>query len=462
MSRIVLEDTLSDFFAAEDARTSNGDDRNIESAQKTSRKICIFQFPTNAANRRYIFQDSRTTPTVSSAISGLILSPQRQAWMLGGDLSVIFIADEGIPDRSTWERAEADLEDTLQVISPSTRYKAFFSHSSTSLAELVGDATVIPLLPSDDFVSFKHHVDPDTHYDVLSKRAIAFSGLPTPAARLIDFAPTPDTSIDAVITSALSTVQAQTIPFVLKLNSTWGSLGVYVIDSETSLAAAIKDVEPLLRDSLPSLNATNAHLHPFTLVLMDYVSGPCSAVNFYVRGDGTAKFSSATTQIFEDEMWSGGYIEYSAQSDFAKTYDAVLQQTAHYLMSRGYSGPCGVDIITDEGGKHHVIDINARPTGTFVLGCLRKHFVDGLGIGFASLMICIEFRGTMLSFRKRFKENLGKGLTIVLAWHEDMERGKAYASLVIGAESKNDLQDRVKQVEDWANQVGGEIFSEQP
>ena len=97
-----------------------------------------------------------------------------------------------------------------------------------------------------------------------------------------------------------------------------------------------------------------------------------------------------------------------------------------------------------------------------MLGCLRKHFVDGLGIGFASLMICIEFRGTMLSFRKRFKENLGKGLTIVLAWHEDMERGKAYASLVIGAESKNDLQDRVKQVEDWANQVGGEIFSEQP
>ena len=376
-------------------------------------------------------------------------------------MSVVFIADEGIPERSTWEKVQRNLEETLQSISYSTRYKALFSHSSSSLGRLVGDATIIPLLPSDDLVSLKHYIDPDTHYEILSKRAIAFSGLPTPAARLIDFAPTPKTSIDTVIANAVSTIQHQKLPFVLKLNSTWGSLGVYVIDSEPSRTAAIKDIEPLLRDSLPSLNATNAHLHPFSLVLMDYVEGSCSAVNFYVRRDGTAKFSSATTQIFEDEMWSGGYIEYDIQSDYAKEYEAVLQQTAQYLQSRGYHGPCGVDVITDKEGKHHVIDINARPTGTFVLGCLRPHFVDGLGIGFASLMICIEFHGPMLLFRERFGKELGAGLIIVLAWHEDTERGNAYASLVVGGESKILLQERVKGVEEWARRAGCERLSAQ-
>lgn len=52
--------------------------------------------------------------------------------------------------------------------------------------KLALDSKIVTTCPMDRVAHFPHLVDPDVHYDLLSKRTLTYSGLPVPKSTVID------------------------------------------------------------------------------------------------------------------------------------------------------------------------------------------------------------------------------------------------------------------------------------
>jgi hypothetical protein len=222
----------------------------------------------------------------------LVLMPQRMSWIIG-KMSVIFFKDEH--REATCSGLGDDLAETIGVISPHCRFEPRFCTSLGQICLSVGGSLVIPFLPSDGLAHLPHHTDPDNHYELLTKRALARSGLPTLESQLIDFS-TPETgwdskTLDNEIARAVSAIRNRRVPFVLKSNSSGGSMGTYLFRTSVDQATVEKDVTNLLRAQLQELTLENAHLHPCSLILTDFLSSDMTGINSYVRSDGQAQFS---------------------------------------------------------------------------------------------------------------------------------------------------------------------------
>lgn len=218
---------------------------------------------------------------------------------------------------------EEDLAEMVGVIDPRSRFEPVFCSSFDQVRTSVGDnSVIIPYLPSDGIVNLPHYMNPDDHYELLSKRGLALSGLPTPKAQLIDFEPPKAglcwdaDGLNKEVTRAISAIHHRSLPFVLKTNSAGGAKGTYLIRTTAEQAAAEKEVALRLRTELRGLNQDNAHLHPGSLILTDLLPDKKAVVslNFYLRNDGQAQFSSLCEQnLSKIGHWLGGVIIYSKQ-----------------------------------------------------------------------------------------------------------------------------------------------------
>jgi hypothetical protein len=381
MLQIKLEDTLHDFFAAEDSRNqTSSPPKTFISYNPISDQDLT---PTLPRNTKYIIQQWRgSNDDDCSPITNLVVMPQRMAWLVG-KMPVIFFKHEVSKeeaDPTISSHLKDDLEQTLAVLDPDCRFEPIFCKSPEEIHASIGSAEAIPFLPSDGLANLRHYISPDDHYTLLSKRGLALSGLPTPKAQLVDFA-TPkvgwdSNSLNDEIARAINAIRDRLPPFVLKSNSAGGGKGTYLIHTLEDRAMVEKDITTMLLKELPNLNLENAHLYPFSLIMTDFLPGDAISVNFYARTDGKAQFSTCTRQIFSENghFWLGGAVTYSAQAHLASQYAELIQATAKFLHSHGYHGPAGIDVMTDEAGVHNIVDLNPRPTGDFVLGCLRSHF----------------------------------------------------------------------------------------
>ena len=110
--------------------------------------------------------------------------PQRVCWVTG-EMAVIFWKDEKQDEQEAeaiYSNLEDDLAETIGVINPHCRFEPSFCTSLEQVHLAVGDLLVIPHPPSEGVANLPHHTDPDDHYELLTKRALALSGLPTPNA----------------------------------------------------------------------------------------------------------------------------------------------------------------------------------------------------------------------------------------------------------------------------------------
>lgn len=64
-------------------------------------------------------------------------------------------------------------------------------------------------------------------------------------------------------------------------------------------------------------------------------------------------------------------------------YDSLVQKTAVFLHTHGYSCPACIDVMLDKAGRQFIVDLDPRITGSFVLGCLRTHFIHAIRSMFA-------------------------------------------------------------------------------
>ncbi len=455
MAHILLEDTLYDFFAAEGRRNNTSPPSKVfVSYNPISDLDLATKLPRNT---KYLIQQWRSSDRSDfSPITNLILMPQRMSW-IAGNMSVIFFKGEKQEEQeeeAIYSNLEDDLAETIGVMSPRCRFEPSFCTSLEEIRQSAGDSVVIPYLPSDGLEGLKHLTNPDVHYELLSKRALALSGLPTPNAQLIDFA-LPERGcdneiLDNQIARAISAIHHHSRPFVLKSNSSGGSKGTYIIRTLADQAAVEKDVNSLLRSEIRNLNPENTHLHPYSLVLTAFLPGKASALNFYVRNDGQAQFSSLCEQDFSKTgHWLGASIKYSTQNELAAQYVGIMQKTATFLHSRGYYGVVGIDVMTDDVGRHNVIDLNPRPTGSFVLGCLRSHFAGELAMDEACVLPFMEFSASRADFRTAFNTELRIGEIIVLAWCSDPKRLRSHTCLAVGGRDKLSVKELCRRIEEW-------------
>lgn len=459
MLQIRLEDTLHDFFAAEDSRNqTSSPPKTLISYNPISDHDLT---PTLRRNTRYIVQQWRgSSANDYSPITNLVLMPQRMAW-LAGKMPVVFfeheVSEEQI-DLMVGRRMKEDLEQTLAVVEPGCRFAPVFCKSPGEIHMSLGSSETISFLPFDGLAELCHYISPDEHYILLSKRELALSGLPTPKAQLVDFT-APRTGWDSnnlnnEVARAINAIHDRQPPFVLKSNSAGGSKGTYLIHTLEDRATVEEDIMNNLLKQLPNLTVEHAHLHPFSLIMTDFLPGDAISLNFYVRIDGKAQFSTCTTQIFSDEghFWLGGTVTYSAQARLASQYSELIQSTADFLRSHGYYGPAGIDVMTDKAGVHNIVDLNPRPTGSFVLGCLRPHFLGVLGMDAACTLPFMEFSANRTTFEEAFKKELVMGQIVVLAWYSDLKTTRCSMCLAISAVDMVSLKQLSQVVHQWVEE----------
>ena len=183
MVQITLEDTLSDFFAAEDNRSSTASPSKVfVSYNPISDRDLATELPRNT---KYLIQQWRSSSDCYSPIMNLILMPQRMSWIVG-KMPVIFFSGEGLEERAACNGLEDDLAETIGVIKPHYQFEPRFCATLEQICQSVGDSLVITFFPSDGLTRLPHDANPNGHYELLTKRALALSGLPIPKAQLIE------------------------------------------------------------------------------------------------------------------------------------------------------------------------------------------------------------------------------------------------------------------------------------
>ncbi|KAJ3493317.1 hypothetical protein NLG97_g4809 [Lecanicillium saksenae] len=439
MSPIKLEGTVEQFFGDEAVR--NGDGRSPPAFIAYNPISDVDLMPWLPRNDRYLIQQWRPMGDLDcSPITKLILMPQRMAWALGS-MPVIFLRSNGKLDgQSLFDEVEENVARFSAAISLEQRFKGTVCDSMQRVEEATKGSQVMSFLPVDCFAETSPFFDPDTHYELQSKRALALSGLPTPPAQLVDF-DLPEMgwtaeSVEENIERAVHMIKIRAIPFALKSNSSSGSKGVTL---PASYGRKLSRITPL-----------NAALHPYSLILTELLPGDAICLNFFVTGNGDAIFSSCCGQdMSATNHWLGGTIRYSEQATLADRYAGVLAETARFLHSKGFRGPAGIDVMTGEDGVHQVIDLNPRLTGTFVLGCLRPHFAGELGFDEAGLLPFLNFNGTRNEFESTFEKEIQRGEVLVMAWCVDKSRSRSFTGLCIGAKDRAERVRLAERIVSW-------------
>lgn len=104
-------------------------------------------------------------------------------------------------------------------------------------------AKVMSTCPMDRLAHFPHLVNPDVHYDLLSKRGLTYSGLPVPKSTVIDtvigsndneqcYVWNQSERLENKVQRMIYRVHEHTLPFVAKLPQADGGSGTFVIRNE--------------------------------------------------------------------------------------------------------------------------------------------------------------------------------------------------------------------------------------
>ncbi|EME40773.1 hypothetical protein DOTSEDRAFT_27384 [Dothistroma septosporum NZE10] len=294
-----------------------------------------------------------------------------------------------------------------------------------------------------DFLDANGHgantlVDQDTHWDMLSKQTLAKSGLPTPPTKVVASASAePSVSQDdeaGIISGMLNAVEVQPLPFVFKLPYGYGGQAVQVIKDEAMRQKCLT----MLRTRLPALL-------PTCLLLQDVMPGNSVAISIFVTITGRAIFISASEEVHDPKSgsWSGGIMDYSRHDVLAAQYKDIVQQASDYVFQRGFHGPMGIDVMTDDAGKQYVIDLNVRQIGSYTLGLLKKHFWENHNLAWAGLLCPVPILGTRDSFEGKFASEIESGSLIIVSWCHGKWAGGlitySAAGVVVGAKTRDDL-----------------------
>ncbi|KAF9886580.1 hypothetical protein FE257_011352 [Aspergillus nanangensis] len=320
-------------------------------------------------------------------------------------------------------RYQTDLSHVFSQLSPSQRPIPMYTHHPKDLTLSSPNSRLAVTVPLDWLTHLPHITDPRTHYNLLSKRGLAHSGLPTPQTTVIDTILSPghhpftDAQLQYETTRMTQPIRSHPLPFILKVPRVASiGQGTFIVETEKDRSAADAIFRDEVTSMLRALTPANETLRPCNIILQEMVSGDTVGLTFFVTRSGRAIFNCCTRQEVDDAYcWSGGLVSYAEQSALERHYRRIMETVARFLHQSGYYGPAGVDVMTDEGGTQLVVDLNVRITGTYHLGPLRGHFTRK-GFGEAAALANQRVNCGRGEFEGYFERELQGGSLLVTAW----------------------------------------------
>ena len=173
----------------------------------------------------------------------------------------------------------ADILRTFAQLMPDQQPILTFAHSPQSIS-LDAGAHIAVLLPTDCLSHLPHLVQPEIHYEILSKRGLALSGLTTPSSRVIDTCltdPNDPLLLKQEVTRMVNLIDQRQLPFMIKLPQSISGMGTFAITTEAERNRVKNILTAKLGTMLQQLNKSNHHLYPCSLVLQDFITGPVVA-----------------------------------------------------------------------------------------------------------------------------------------------------------------------------------------
>ena len=314
-------------------------------------------------------------------------------------------------------------------------------------------AKIAIVSPMDCLLHLPHVVDPEAHYDVLSKRSLALSGLPTPSSEVVDTILQPfqihdQGLVDAEVLRMLEPVRKRPLPFAVKMPQAVSGEGTFLIRTESDQQKAIEILTLEIERMLSRLNESNKHLHPCSLVVQDLIAGDTAPLSLFVTRTGRVIFISCTEQIMDaNGYWAGAFISYKQQDRLQTLYAPVMEQMAAWVRQKGYHGPMNADVMTGPDGKHLIVDLNVRVAGSHPLGLLKNHFSAKRNLHEAVLFFPVYLKGTREDFEREFQHNFQNGSLVVVGWCQDKHGGNSFACLILAAETKEQLHSFIDMVD---------------
>ncbi|KAJ5242574.1 solid-state culture specific protein [Penicillium citrinum] len=397
-------------------------------------------------------QQSDVDPASPEGILRLKVTSQRYGF-LSGPMPVVILAVDSInPHWDEISRDQSQIKQTFCHLEPSQRpILSFATNPSEIYLEEGGSIAVVR--PLDCLSCQPHHVDRKTHYEVLSKRGLIYSGLPTAPSLVIDTLLSYDeahNSSEIVDEAArmIKQLDTQPIPFVAKFPQSCGT-GTFIVSCEDSLAQIKKILAIRLPEMLSRLSKASHSLNPCSLVLERYISGKVVAISLFVTPKGRAIFICCCKQSMNGKgSWIGASISYRKQTELSHRYREIVDKAAHFLYAKGYHGPAGIDVVTDRSGNQFIIDLNVRITGSFCLGLVTGHFTK------RDLFTAVIEKGFFPYprniFEKAFATEIRDGQIIITGWAYEETIRMGYGVVMIGGRDNKEAGSLLERVREHA------------
>lgn len=385
----------------------------------------------------------------------LQLIPQFCAFMVGKMPVFVFDLDQNVEDSrllnsKTRRLHQADAYRVLDQLAPQQRPDLTFVERPSDIKLGPNDQLAI-FAPMDCLLPLPHLVDPEAHYELLSKRGLALSGLPTPETEVVDTvlgsAQVSDRAlVDSEVRRMMSRIRNRQPPFVIKMPQSFSGHGTFMIRTNADRSDAIRILEPETKRMLGQINPRNSHMNPCSLMLQRMIpEGERVALSLFVSKSGRAIFNACCHQLVHHNVQWGDFIDYREQDALQARYADMTNKLSAYAHQKGYLGPIGADILTDVDGQQMIVDINARMTSCHPLGALRGHF-GRLGLNVAAILFSSVLRLTRDELGSQFGAELRLGSMVVIAWVHMRDEKTSMAIVALAAEEKEKLDELIERV----------------
>lgn len=401
---------------------------------------------------KYAYQSPRYPKLGNDIFARICLGTASQYHAFQAGPMALYLFDVEPPKRSGFFAKITALpghrEDAERVYSqlPETQRPDVKFLSAPTDIKRAGNTNLISYTPLDIFDGRSMTVSPEVHYTLLSKRTLAFAPLTSPKTDIIDTKLSCTQVISPSLVSAevarmLAPIEERALPFVVKVPQAVGGQGVFVLRDEADRVGCLETLRDETTSMIQNMNASNEKLKPACLILQEMLPGLPRGLNLFVTKTGRSIWISCTEPILDERnYWTGAFVDFTRQCHWEKVYGETARQISRYVYEQGYYGPLGADIMLDEKDKQHVIDLNVRLTGSYILGLMKAHFTTR-GMNCASLLTPLAIRGDRNGFEERFAKELEEGRLVIIGWtHGRGGPGNMFkysiGSLVVGGEDQ--------------------------
>ncbi|KAL9579888.1 MAG: hypothetical protein Q9212_004825 [Teloschistes hypoglaucus] len=441
-TEIVLDTTLRDLYALD-----NDDDTSIVlvNALPTAEIQMIEAIPLST---KFAYQSPNVSIRDPGLLARLYLQVVPQLFgFIAGDMPLVLFDLDDVKDLDHRDHA-------IQIYNQITRSQrpqlAFVARPGD--IKLSAREKIAILNPLDCLTFLPHTVNPDVHYDMLSKRTLALSTLPTPTSEVVDTIlrsgrAYDERAFDIEVHRMTKGVRTRPCPFVVKMPQSLSGEGVFLIHNDSDRLHAIEVLGPELKRSLKLMTESISPVPISSIVLQELISSENVALAFFVTKTGRAILSSCCPQLVDQRgHWEGGFISYKQQDMYQLQYSGIIEVLAKYVHDRGFYGPMGADVMTDQQGNQLVIDMNIRVIGSHPLGFLKDHFSLRRGLHEAVLFFPLFLTCERKIFERKFRQQLLEGRMVITGWCHDNKGTTSVTSMILAAEDNSKLRTFIDEV----------------